>query len=98
MNREYAAAAAFDGRLIGMIRDASAPIKFVWAGAYLDRGYAAILKGGPNTANAQKLIAFLNRAQIAAGWTLGTRAPGPNINQVKYLAAVSAKPIPLLQS
>lgn len=87
MNREYATAAAFDGRLIGMIRDAKAPIKFVWDGAYLGRGYAAILKGGPNTTNAQKLVAFMNRAKIAAGWTLGTRSPGPNINQLKYLPA-----------
>lgn len=87
MNREYAIAASFDGRLIGMIREAKAPIRMVWDGAYLGRGYAAILKGGPNTANAQKLVAFLNRAEIAAGWTLATRSPGPNINQLKYLPA-----------
>lgn len=40
---------------------------------------------GPNTENAQKLIAFLNRAQIVAGWTQGTGYPRPNTNQVKYL-------------
>lgn len=86
-------AAAFDGRLIGVIRDAGAPIKFIWEGAYLGRAYGTILKRGPNTANAQKLIAFLNRAQIAAGWTLATRSPGPNTNQLKYL---SSDLIPLL--
>ncbi|WP_128931999.1 hypothetical protein [Bradyrhizobium zhanjiangense] len=49
--------------------------------------YATVLKGGPNTANAQKLIAFLNRAEIAAGWTLATGYPGPNTNQLKHLPA-----------
>ncbi|OSJ13551.1 hypothetical protein BST63_16570 [Bradyrhizobium canariense] len=44
-----------------------------------------MLKGGPNTENAQKLIAFLNRAAVAAGFTLGTGYPGPNTNQLKHL-------------
>ncbi|MET4449534.1 spermidine/putrescine-binding protein [Bradyrhizobium sp. GM2.2] len=76
----------YDGRVIAAIRH-GAPIRFTWHGAVLTYDYAAILKGGPNTANAQKLIAFLNRAQIAAGWTQGTGYPGPNINQLKYLPA-----------
>ncbi|MBT1517381.1 ABC transporter substrate-binding protein [Bradyrhizobium sp. SRL28] len=86
INREYAMAAAGDGRVISAISQ-GAPIKFVWDGAYLSDQYLTILKGGPNTANAQKLIAFLNRAQIAAGWTQGTGYPGPNKNQLKYLPA-----------
>ncbi|MBT1516474.1 ABC transporter substrate-binding protein [Bradyrhizobium sp. SRL28] len=84
INREYAISSAYDGRMIGAIGD-GAPLKFVWDGAYLGDYWATILKGGPNTANAQKLYAFLNRAQIAAGWTQGTRSPGPNTNQLKYL-------------
>lgn len=77
-------AGAFDGRLIAAVRQ-GAPIKFVWEGAYVTYTYMTVLKGAPNTTNAQKLIAFLNRAQIAAGWTQGTGYPGPNTNQLKYL-------------
>lgn len=86
ISREYAMTTAYDGRVIAAIRQ-GAPIKIVWDGAYLRYNYAVILKGGPNTANAQKLIAFLNGAQIAAGWTLGTGYPGPNKNQLQYLPA-----------
>lgn len=86
LNREYALTQASDGRLIGPIRQGQ-PIKMVWDGAYLSYSYGAILKGGPNSANAQKLLAFLNRAQIAAAWTQGIGFPGPNINQLKYLPA-----------
>lgn len=85
-NREYAMTAAPDGRLINQIRQ-GAPIKFIWEGGYLNYQYATILKGGPNTANAQKLLAFLNRAQIAAAFTQATGYPGPNTNQLKYLPA-----------
>lgn len=74
---------AFDGRAVAAIRQ-GAPIKLVWQGS-MSYNYCAILKGGPNSINAQKLIAFLNRAQIAAGWTQGTGYPGPNTNQLKYL-------------
>lgn len=91
-NREYAMTNAYDGRLLAAIRQ-GAPIKMVWDGVYLRPNYATILKGGPNTANAQKLIAFLNRAKIAAGWTQATGYPGPNTNQLDHLPA---ELIPLL--
>ncbi|MBH5371589.1 hypothetical protein [Bradyrhizobium glycinis] len=48
---------AFDGRVTAAIRK-GAPLKFVWEGAWLTYSYAAILKGGPDTANAQKLFAL----------------------------------------
>lgn len=83
-NREYAMTNAYDGRLLAAIRQ-GVPIKMVWDGVYIRPNYATILKGGPNTANAQRLIAFLNRAKIAAGWTQGTGYPGPNTNQLDYL-------------
>ncbi|MCP3371804.1 ABC transporter substrate-binding protein [Bradyrhizobium cajani] len=86
MNREYVMTNVHNGRALAAIRQ-GAPIRFSWEGASLGYTYAVILKGGPNTANAQKLIAFLNRAQIAAGWTQGTGYPGPNTNQLKYLPA-----------
>lgn len=86
INREYAMTSAFDGRLVGPIRQ-GVPITFVWDGAYVGRTYALILKRGPNTANAQKLIAFMNRAQIAAGFTQATGYAGPNANQLKHLPA-----------
>lgn len=86
INREYAMSSVYDGRAVATVRQ-GAPIKFAWDGAVMGWDYAAILKGGPNTANAQKLVAFLNRAQIAAGWTQATNYPGPNANQLKYLPA-----------
>ncbi|VIO70073.1 Spermidine/putrescine-binding periplasmic protein [Bradyrhizobium ivorense] len=92
INREYAMSNVYDGRALAAIRQ-GAPIKLVWNGGYLRYNYATILKGGPNTANAQKLFAFLNRARIAAGWTQGTGYPGPNTNQLDYLPA---ELIPLL--
>ncbi|MEY9981497.1 spermidine/putrescine-binding protein [Bradyrhizobium yuanmingense] len=85
-NREYAMTNAYDGRVLAAVRQ-GVPIKLVWDGVYVRPNYATILKGGPNTANAQKLIAFLNRAQIAAGWTQGTGYPGPNLNQLDHLPA-----------
>lgn len=84
INGEYAMTSAFDGRVTAAIRK-GAPIKFVWEGAWMTYSYAAILKGGPNTENAQKLFAFLNRAQIAAGFTQATGYPGPNTHQLQYL-------------
>jgi len=45
-----------------------------------------VLKGGPDTGNAQRLIVFLKRAQIVAGWRHGT-GPGQNTNPLKYLLA-----------
>ncbi|SCB55718.1 mannopine transport system substrate-binding protein [Bradyrhizobium shewense] len=50
-------AGAFDGRLIAAIHQ-GAPIKFVWEGAYVAYTYMTVLKGEPNTGNAQRLIAF----------------------------------------
>lgn len=77
---------AFNGRVTAAIRK-GASIKFIWEGAWMTYRNAAILKGDPNTANAQKLFAFLNRAQIAAGFTEGTGYPGPNTHQMQYLPA-----------
>lgn len=86
-NREYAVSSVYDGRVLSLIRQ-GAPLKLSWEGAYLGGStVAAILKRGPNTANAQKLIAFINRAQIAAGITQGTGYSAPNTNQIKHLPA-----------
>lgn len=86
ISREYAMSSASDGRLFSVIRE-GAPIKYIWEGAFLVDNYAMILKGGPNTANAQKLVAFLNRAKIAAEFTKSAGFPAPNTNQLKYLPA-----------
>lgn len=86
INRELVMTSSWDNRAIVAIRQ-GAPMKIVWDGTYSVNTWGVILKGGPNTANAQKLIAFLNRAQIAAGWTLGTGWRGANVNQLKYLPA-----------
>lgn len=86
INREYAMTSANDGRVISAINQ-GAPIKLVWDDAFMGYQYAVILRGGPNTANAQKLIAFVNRAQVAAAWTQGTGYPGSNVHQLKYLPA-----------
>ncbi|MGY4408184.1 ABC transporter substrate-binding protein [Bradyrhizobium sp. USDA 3315] len=84
INRELGMTSAYNNRLILAIQQ-GAPIKTVWEGAYNNHTWITILKGSPNTANAQKFIAFLNRAEIAAGWTLATGWSGPNINQLAYL-------------
>ncbi|MET4236191.1 spermidine/putrescine-binding protein [Bradyrhizobium sp. LA6.10] len=86
INREYAMASCYDGRAIAAIQQGG-PVRIVWEGAYMNQNYWTVLKGGPNSKNAQKLIAFVNRAQIAAGFTQGTGYPGPNTNQLKYLPA-----------
>lgn len=84
INREYAMTSAYAGRLTAVIRR-GAPIRMVWDGAYRTAIYWTILKSGPNTQNAQKLIAFVNRAQFAAGFTLETGYSSPNTNQLKHL-------------
>ncbi|MBT1516459.1 ABC transporter substrate-binding protein, partial [Bradyrhizobium sp. SRL28] len=86
INRELVMASSADGRIVSAIRK-GAPIRMVWDGAYYTRNYWTVLKGGPNSKNAQKLIAFVNRAQIAAAFTQGTGYPGPNTNQLKHLPA-----------
>ncbi|MCW1750223.1 MULTISPECIES: ABC transporter substrate-binding protein [Rhizobium] len=86
MNQEYAMTLAADGRLATAIKS-GAPLEIVWEGGYVSHVYQSILKGGPNTVNAQKLIAFMNRAQISAGFTQGTGYPGPNTNALKYMPA-----------
>lgn len=85
-NGEYVTSSIYDGRAIAAIRQ-GASIKISWEGAMAGPNLGAILKGGANTKNAQKLIAFWNRAQIAAGLTQATGYPGPNLNQLKYLSA-----------
>ncbi|UPJ94924.1 ABC transporter substrate-binding protein [Bradyrhizobium sp. 172] len=84
INREYAMSSANAGRLLVAVRQ-GAPLQVVWDGANKALVYQAILKGGPNRKNAQKLIAFVNRAQIAAGFTEGSGYPGPNTNLLKYV-------------
>lgn len=86
VNREYAVTSMYDGRAISAASK-GVPIKFIWDGAYLLPVYSVILKGAPNAANAQKRLAFMNRAQIAAGFTQATGYPAPNVNQLKYLPA-----------
>ncbi|MCK1755081.1 extracellular solute-binding protein, partial [Bradyrhizobium sp. 137] len=86
INREYALTSCYDGRAIAAIKQ-GAPIRMVWDGATLGDNYWTVLKGGPNSANAQKFIAFVNRAEMAAAYTQGTGYPGPNLNQLKYLPA-----------
>jgi len=86
INREYALTSSFDGRALAALQQ-GAPIRMVWDGAVVGDNYWTVLKGGPNSANAQKFVAFVNRAEIAAGFTQGTGYPGPNTNQLKYLPA-----------
>ncbi|MET4608842.1 spermidine/putrescine-binding protein [Bradyrhizobium sp. JR4.1] len=86
INRELALSNAPDGRMVAAIRR-GARLRMIWNGGLVGNVPMTILKGGPNTANAQKFIAFLNRAQIAAGFTQGTGSPAPNLNQLKHLPA-----------
>ncbi|MHB0791033.1 ABC transporter substrate-binding protein [Bradyrhizobium sp. 5.13L] len=84
LNRELELTSCGDNRALAAIRQ-GAPIRLVWEGGNLVYVYWALPKGGPNTANAQKLIAFVNRAENAAKFTLGTLLPGPNTNQLQHL-------------
>ncbi|MCA1510424.1 ABC transporter substrate-binding protein [Bradyrhizobium sp. NBAIM01] len=84
LNRELEMTSCGDNRALAAIRQ-GAPIRIVWDGGNLVYVYWAVLKGGPNSANAQKLIAFVNRAESAANFTLGTFLPGPNTNQLQHL-------------
>ncbi|MET4323953.1 ABC transporter substrate-binding protein [Bradyrhizobium sp. RT5a] len=85
-NREYAVTSAYDGRALAAIKR-GLPIRMVWDGATIGENYWTVLKGGPNSTNAQKFIAFVNRAEVAAAFTQWTGYPGPNLNQLKYLPA-----------
>ena len=84
LNREYAMSLSPDARVHSAIAK-GAPIKYTYQDAIQSSALAMILKGGPNTSNAQKYFAFINRAQIAAGYTRGIGYPSPNTNQFKYL-------------
>ena len=86
INREFAMTSCYDGRALSAIRQ-GAPIRMVWSGANLTTTYWMVLRGAPNNGNAQKFLAFLNRAQNAAGFTLGTNLTGPNVNQLQHLPA-----------
>ncbi|SCB56146.1 putative spermidine/putrescine transport system substrate-binding protein [Bradyrhizobium shewense] len=83
---EYALTSVYDGRALAAIQR-GAPIRMVWEGATLADNYWIIVQGGPNSANAQKFIAFVNRAETAAAFTRQTNFPSPNLNQLKYLPA-----------
>lgn len=85
-NREYVMTNSYDGRAIAAINN-GAPLRMAWDGAHVNQTYWTILKGGPNSENAQKFIAFANRAAIAAEFTKNTGYPGPNVNQLKHLPA-----------
>ncbi|WP_201841778.1 ABC transporter substrate-binding protein [Microvirga zambiensis] len=84
LNREFVMTNAFDGRVIAAINQ-GAKIRMVWEGAHVNYTYWTVLKGGPNNANAQKLIAFINKATIASGFTQASGFPGPNRNQLQHL-------------
>ncbi|WP_158237644.1 ABC transporter substrate-binding protein [Bradyrhizobium forestalis] len=86
INREYALSSVFDGRALAAIKR-GLPIRMVWDGATIGATDWTVLKGGPNSANAQKFIAFVNRAETAAAFTQAAGYPGPNLNQLKYLPA-----------
>ncbi|PJG50644.1 hypothetical protein CVM73_35220 [Bradyrhizobium forestalis] len=94
---EYAVSSTFDGATIRAIRK-GAPLKFVWDVAASNANYNAILKGGPNTLNAQKLIAYQNRAEVTARYTSALGYVGQNRNQLKYLTADAAEMLRGLQS
>ncbi|MCK1353827.1 ABC transporter substrate-binding protein [Bradyrhizobium sp. CW7] len=86
INREYALTSAADGRALTAVQQ-GAPLRMVWDGATMGLTYWTVLEGGPNSENAQKFIAFVNRAGMAAAFTLATGYPGPNANQLNYLPA-----------
>jgi len=86
LNKEFAVTTCFDGRAVQAIRH-GASLRIVWNQGQIGGSYYTILRGGPNSGNAQKFLAYVNRAQIAANYTLETNLVSPNSNQLQHLPA-----------
>lgn len=86
LNKEFAFTTCPAGRALGAIRS-GAPLRIVWEGGSVGSSFYTILRGGPNTSNAQKFLAYVNRAEVAANYTLGVNMPAPNMNQLPHIPA-----------
>jgi putative spermidine/putrescine transport system substrate-binding protein len=86
LNKEFAMSTCYDSRALAARRQ-GLPLRMVWEGGISAQSYYSILKGGPNTANAQKFLAFVNRSANAAAFTLANNLPSPNANQLEHIPA-----------
>jgi putative spermidine/putrescine transport system substrate-binding protein len=64
---EVVMATGWNGRFFNAEVGEGAPIKQVWDGQGLDYEYFALVKGGPNEANAKKALAMMTNTEMLAG-------------------------------
>ena len=64
---EVVMATGWNGRFFNAEIGEGAPIKQVWDGQGLDYEYFALVKGGPDEANAKKALAMMTNTEMLAG-------------------------------
>ena len=67
MSGEVVMATGWNGRFFNAIVGEGAPLKQVWDGQGLDYEYFALVKGGPDEANAKKALAMMTNTEMLAG-------------------------------
>ena len=67
MSGEVVMATGWNGRFFNAEVGENAPIKQVWDGQGLDYEYFALVKGGPNEADAKKALAMMTSTEMLAG-------------------------------
>ena len=64
---EVVMATGWNGRFFNAIVGEGAPLVQVWDGQGLDYEYFALVKGGPNEADAKKALAMMTNTEMLAG-------------------------------
>ncbi len=67
MSGEVVMATGWNGRFFNAIVGEGAPLVQVWDGQGLDYEYFALVKGGPNEADAKKALAMMTNTEMLAG-------------------------------
>ena len=67
VSQEVVMATGWNGRFFNAEIGEGAPIKQVWDGQGLDYEYFALVKGGPDEANAKKALAMMTNTEMLAG-------------------------------
>ena len=67
MSGEVVMATGWNGRFFNAIVGEGAPLVQVWDGQGLDYEYFALVKGGPDEANAKKALAMMTNTEMLAG-------------------------------
>jgi putative spermidine/putrescine transport system substrate-binding protein/mannopine transport system substrate-binding protein len=83
-NRELAMTSMFSGRAIAAAKD-GVPLHISYDGAPQNCNWWIVPKGAPNLKNAQKFVAFLNRAQVSARFAEATGYPLANEKMYQFV-------------